>query len=298
MDRWTRKLSKLLHPPRLSVSPPGERRHVLVIGHALPPGWEEALGTLWTLRTTADVEEALELVRFEDYELILITVGGLAVRPSDLVATLRAYRGTPILVVGEEGQRDLLAEALRTGADDYLPADQPTAEVLLLLNHALARHRLLWETGTSPQAQRDFLTGLLTAEAFQQVYRSAVARSRRFGERLGVIRVDLRNLAGIYAAYGARLGDRLVQEVARLLREHVRKTDTVARLERDRFVLLLPGTTRERTERVADQIRLAASHLRLPEHPDLRVSLQVGWATSEGEEDPLLAAERTLRQAV
>ncbi|MDR5708793.1 MAG: GGDEF domain-containing response regulator [Armatimonadota bacterium] len=303
MDRWTKKLSELLRPPRasvapFSVSPSGERRPALVIGSGLPRGWEEALGALWALRTTADPEEALELVHFEDYELILIAVEGLAAHPPDLVTTLRAYRGTPILVIGGEGHQDLLAEALRAGADDYLPADRPAAEVLPLLDHALARYRLLRGTGAPAPAQRDFLTGLLTAGAFQQAYRSAVTRSRGSGERLGLIRVDLLNLDGIYAAYGAGVGDRLVQEVARLLRENVRRTDTVARLERDRFALLLVGATRERTEQVADQIHLAAAHLRLQEHPDLRVSVRVGWAVSEGEEDPLLAAERALRQAV
>ncbi|MDR7415690.1 MAG: GGDEF domain-containing response regulator [Armatimonadota bacterium] len=301
-DRWTKKLGDLLRPHRspaspLAVPPVGERRPALVVGGALPQGWEGPLGARWALRATADPEEALELVRFEEYELILVTVEGLPVRPPDLVATLRAYRSTPILVVGGETHRDLLAEALRAGADDYLPAGRPVPEILLLLDHALTRCSLLRETGVSAPTQRDFLTGLLTAEAFHQVYRPALARSRRFGERLGLVRVNLLNLEGIYAAYGVRAGDRLVQEVARLLRAHVRGTDSVARLERDRFVLLLVGATRERTRQVADQILSAAVRLQLPEHPDLRVSLRVGWSTAEGEEDPLVVAERVLQEA-
>jgi diguanylate cyclase (GGDEF)-like protein len=301
-DRWTRRLGELLRPHRLpappsAVSPLRERQPALVIGGALPRGWEEPLGARWALRATADPEEALELVRFEDYELILIVLEGLAVRPPDLVAAIRAYRSTPILLVGEQTHRDLLAEALRAGADDYLPAGRPVPEILLILGHALTRCSLLRETAASSPTQRDFLTGLLTAEAFHQVYRSALTRSRAFGERLGLIRVNLLNLEGIYAAYGARAGDRLVQEAARLFRAHVRGTDIVARLGRDRFVLLLVGAPRERTGQVADQILRAAAHLRLPEHPDLRVTVRVGWSVAEGEEDPLEVAERALQEA-
>ncbi len=297
-DRWTRTLGDLLRPPRLAGSPQGGRRCALVIGSGLPPGWEDPLRALWQVRVVGDPEEALELVHFEDYDLILIHLEGLTVRPLELVTVIRAHRATPILVVGQEAHRDLLAEALRAGADDYLPADRPVPEVLLLLDHALTRCNLLRQAEEVPTTHRDFLTDLVTPEVFQQAYRRAVIRSRQFGERLGVIRVDLLNLEGIYAAYGAGVGDRVVQGVARLLQERVRRTDTVARLGPNRFALLLVGASRERIGWIADQIREAAAHFHFAEHPDLRVSLRVGWSVPEGGEDPLEAAERSLRQAV
>ncbi len=297
-DRWTRKLTELLAPHRPSEATPSRRLSALVIGPGLPPGWADPVNALCRIRTVGDPEEALEVLQFEDYDLILIPIEGLTRRPLEVVAAIRAYRATPIFVVGTPEHADLLAEALRAGADDYLPADRPTSEVLLLLEHALARCDLLRRGGEAAAVQRDFLTGLVTPEAFQQAYRRALARRRQFGERLGLIRVDLLNLGGIYAAYGGVVGDRAVQEVARILRERVRRTDTVARLGQDRFAVLLVGATRERVAWAADQISQALHNLRFPEHPDLRVPFRVGWSVPEGEEDPLEAAEGSLRQAV
>ncbi len=297
-DRWTRKLTELLSSHRPSEAMPSKRLSALVIGSGLPPGWADSINALCQIRTVGDPEEALEVLRFEDYDLILVPIEGLARRPLDVVAAIRAYRATPIFVVGTLQHADLLAEALRAGADDYLPADRPTSEVLLLLEHALARCGLVRRPGEAAVVQRDFLTGLVTVEGFQQAYRRALARRRQFGERLGLIRVDLLNLGGIYAAYGAEVGDRAVQEVARILRERVRRTDPVARLGQDQFAVLLLGATRERVAWAADQISQALRDLHFSEHPDLRIPFRVGWSMPEGEEDPLEAAEGSLRQAV
>src|SRR5699024_2734000 len=58
---------------------------------------------------------------------------------------------------------------------------------------------------------------------------------------------------------GHRAGDALLSDVARLLSQHVRKTDVLARLGGDEFALVLPNCTldcaQQRAQQICDDIR-------------------------------------------
>ncbi|EQD78275.1 diguanylate cyclase/phosphodiesterase, partial [mine drainage metagenome] len=101
------------------------------------------------------------------------------------------------------------------------------------------RHRLVDELAR--QSLSDTLTGLPNRRALDAEMDKARARSDRQERLLAVGFLDLDAFKPINDTYGHDAGDDLLKEMARRLQDVLRRTDTVARVGGDEFVLLLEG---------------------------------------------------------
>ena len=79
------------------------------------------------------------------------------------------------------------------------------------------------------QAVTDELTGLFNHRRFREVMSVEVERTRRFGQELGLIMLDIDNFKRVNDTYGHLQGDMVLREVARVLRESSREIDEPAR---------------------------------------------------------------------
>jgi diguanylate cyclase (GGDEF)-like protein/PAS domain S-box-containing protein len=114
------------------------------------------------------------------------------------------------------------------------------------------------ERGLEQWASRDGLTGLWNRDRLvHELDRLLGERRRRDDRAASLLFVDLDGFKAVNDSLGHAAGDELLRLVARGLESHVRHTDTVARIGGDEFALLLPGTTAEQAERVAEKITAA-----------------------------------------
>jgi diguanylate cyclase (GGDEF)-like protein len=93
-------------------------------------------------------------------------------------------------------------------------------------------------------ASHDSLTGLPNRRLFYDRLEQMLARSRRSGEPMALLYIDLDGFKEINDRYGHAAGDVVLRQVAECIRGAVREVDTVARLGGDEFVVLLEGTAR------------------------------------------------------
>ena len=101
------------------------------------------------------------------------------------------------------------------------------------------------EAQLSHQAFHDALTGLPNRAYFTEQVTAAIARARRSGQGMVVVYLDLDDFKIVNDTFGHGVGDRLLVEVARRLRETIRASDLAARVGGDEFNLLLEGFTDE-----------------------------------------------------
>ena len=140
-------------------------------------------------------------------------------------------------------------------------------------------------------AYHDPLTGLPNRRLFNDRLILALAQAKRKKQGLAVMFLDLDYFKDVNDELGHNLGDRLLQAVGDRLRNLLRKSDTVARMGGDEFLLMLPEVTRvEDTDRIAQKIlEEIRKQFVLDGHP-INITTSIGIATcpKDGENADLL----------
>ncbi len=114
------------------------------------------------------------------------------------------------------------------------------------------------EVRQSYLAFHDALTELPNQTLFHDRLERAVSIARRKGGQIGVQVVDLDGFREINDSFGQEAGDLLLQAAAKRITDCLRESDTVARLDNDRFGVILPVIEGAKGAREAAQRILAA----------------------------------------
>jgi diguanylate cyclase (GGDEF)-like protein len=144
-------------------------------------------------------------------------------------------------------------------------------------------------------ALHDALTGLATRLLLQDRLNTAVVTANRHQAGLTLLMLDLDNFKYINDSLGHRAGDEVLRVTAARLLEVVRKSDTVARMGGDEFIVLLPDLSDpESAERIAAIIVEALAVPITFEGNLVRISASVGVCSAPA---GLLDAETLLKCA-
>jgi len=91
------------------------------------------------------------------------------------------------------------------------------------------------------QATQDPLTGLYNRRYFHDTIGRDRARTRRDGEPLSLILIDVDHFKGVNDAHGHEAGDRVLVALAEILLAGVRASDLACRFGGEEFVVAMPG---------------------------------------------------------
>ena len=133
----------------------------------------------------------------------------------------------------------------------------------------------------------DSLTGLLNRRALTETLHHEVDRSQRYGNGLSLMLCDIDGLKLINDSYGHTAGDWAIQAVAASLMRSLRKTDIVGRYGGDEFMVILPETSLDGAQTIAEKIRAAIREIRM----DYPGSERIGLSLSIGIADRCAAAD-------
>ena len=114
----------------------------------------------------------------------------------------------------------------------------------------------------SYQASHDALTGLVNRREFERRLGEALESARAGRQSHVMCYLDLDRFKAVNDTSGHLAGDNMLREVAALIREAVRDSDTVARLGGDEFGVLLVGCPLEKARQIADDIWRAIGEYR------------------------------------
>ncbi|MBK7975630.1 MAG: diguanylate cyclase [Deltaproteobacteria bacterium] len=106
----------------------------------------------------------------------------------------------------------------------------------------------------------DPLTGFARREHFVEVLRSEVRRARRYGLDLGVAVFDVDDFAAINARWGEEIGNRVLRDLALVIRGCTREVDVLGRLGGELFGLVLPHTGADDSATAADRMCGRVNH--------------------------------------
>ena len=110
-----------------------------------------------------------------------------------------------------------------------------------------------------------------------------------------VAMVDADNFKSINDSHGHQAGDEALQAIVDAILTSVRKTDAVVRFGGDEFVLVFRELPMQVFAERLERIRSMVSRTRLPNYPDLALSVSIGGAFGPGTAEELVSrADRLL----
>jgi len=147
------------------------------------------------------------------------------------------------------------------------------------------------------QATTDPLTGVSNRRHFEQVIEVQASQSRRFGEGLSLVIIDIDDFKSINDHFGHQMGDLVLVSLVRLLRAQLRKSHLLARWGGDEFVVMLPHASAEAARQLAEQLRLAISVHVFPARIRLTASFGVAELQAQESVETLFARVDTVLYA-
>ena len=133
------------------------------------------------------------------------------------------------------------------------------------------------------RATTDSLTALHNSEVFERVLRREFERARRYARPLSLLYVNLDHFAEVNDLHGNRVGDLVLRQVGRILRDNLRLCDLSARVGGDEFAVLLPETGVEGALVVAERLRRNVHEFPMMlGHDPVQISASVGVAGLDG----------------
>ncbi|MBO6562779.1 MAG: PleD family two-component system response regulator [Nisaea sp.] len=211
----------------------------------------------------ADAAQAREIVASTDVELIVCSLNLETEDALRLVSQFRASERTrqvPVLMTGEMDQMDKLAKSLDLGANDYImkPLDKNelTARTRTQIRRRRFQDRLRdnYERSLS-MALIDSLTGLYNRRYLETYLKSLMDSAVERRKPLALLMLDIDHFKAVNDTHGHLVGDRVLKAVADALTNSLRSVDMVARIGGEEFVVVMPDTSEEFAEAVAERLR-------------------------------------------
>jgi diguanylate cyclase (GGDEF)-like protein len=204
------------------------------------------------------------------------------------VATLAGMTTMALLAWSYVGWRlSRIAAAL----EETLETDEP---ILLRVSGIPAERRLARAFNaasgaflqTEARATHDRLTGIPNRETLLTILTAEVERAARHAKPLSVAFIDIDRFKPINDTYGHNSGDVVLRQVARLVQDSIRASDTFGRYGGEEFMLILPETRPEDAVGLAEELRglIMAEPLKIANGHTLQVTISAGIAGGHGSE--------------
>ena len=260
--------------------------------------------------SASSAREALEICRSNPPELVLLDVMMPDMDGFQVCEELRRDPHTheiPVIFVTVRDAPEDKVTGLRIG-NDYITKPFDATELGARIDSALRTRRLQEELQKkNEQLQelsiRDQLTGLYNRRYLMERLHEEVARVKRYRYALTLLMMDIDHFKQINDRYGHLQGDRVLQELAQILRASARAVDFVARYGGEEFVMVAPNVDGSGGIILAERIRLAVEQHEFPCHEGvLRITISIGLASVRGQEvtdetDLLNRADKALYEA-
>jgi diguanylate cyclase (GGDEF)-like protein len=127
--------------------------------------------------------------------------------------------------------------------------------MVLALPSIVLYRRYLMSAQLIALARIDAKTGLLNAVTWQREALAEFSRAMRTGLPLALAMVDIDHFKGVSESAGREVGDRLLRDVAGMLRDQMQGNGLIGRFGGEEFAILLPSTDGEEAKRISERLR-------------------------------------------
>lgn len=161
-----------------------------------------------------------------------------------------AWLRVPIIYLSAETDISQQMKALLKAGDDFVTKPISDNALVATVLARAQRARLL-----SNALARDSLTGLLKHADIKEQVALEVERANRSDKPSCVVMLDLDHFKGVNDHYGHAVGDNVIRALANLLRQRLRRGDSLGRYGGEEFTAVLPDCNLQQATEIIDAIR-------------------------------------------
>ncbi|MGB5792292.1 GGDEF domain-containing protein [Poseidonibacter sp.] len=144
----------------------------------------------------------------------------------------------------------------------------------------------------------DKLTGLFNRLKLDEALNDEFNRSNRFKSIFGIIIIDIDYFKKINDTYGHQVGDQVLIQFAKILKENIRKIDILGRWGGEEFMIICPETDFQGTIKLAQSLRKIISKYNFPNIGNFSASFGVSIYDGDENIDKIIArADNALYKA-
>jgi diguanylate cyclase (GGDEF)-like protein len=240
--------------------------------------------------------QALEQIEARQPDLILLDLMMPGIDGLEVCRILKnddRYRDIPIIFLTASNESKNLIDAFQSGAVDYITKPFNMLELLARVKTHLelkyAKDQLKKALAELEQlALTDPLTRIPNRRHLYQIAAREMARARRYNYPFSLLIVDIDRFKQVNDTYGHLAGDEVLQSVAAIVKNTLRREDCFARFGGEEFIVLLPCTDTIAALGVANRIRtLIASSSLIVQGRAIAVTASIGIATYRYEDRDL-----------
>lgn len=212
---------------------------------------------------TTDPEEGLNQSKANNYDLIIVSTQLCDADGLRLCSQLRSQaetRHTPILILIDEEEKNLMVKGLEIGVNDYLMTPIDGNELVARVNTQVRKKHFQddlkanYEESVS-MAVKDGLTGLYNRRYFDVHYSNMVSQAKQQRKTLALMMLDIDHFKQVNDTYGHQAGDEILRKISNRIEECVRNTDLVARYGGEEFVVVMNSANKEIASDIAERVR-------------------------------------------
>jgi len=186
-------------------------------------------------------------------ELILMDMYMPGCSGQELASVIRqfeAYVSTPIVFLSSEMDTDKQLSAMQKGGDDFLTKPIEPNHLITSVQTRSLRYRKLRSFMV-----RDSLTGLYNHTKTKELLEKDLYRIERSNASLVFAMLDIDKFKLVNDNYGHPVGDKVIKSLARMLKQRLRKSDTIGRYGGEEFAVILYDTDINSAANVMNKIR-------------------------------------------
>ena len=144
----------------------------------------------------------------------------------------------------------------------------------------------------------DKLTGVFNRLKLDETLKDEINRSNRFKSSFGIIIIDIDYFKKVNDTYGHLVGDRVLIQSAKILKENIRKVDILGRWGGEEFMIICPETDYQGIIKVAESLREIISKYEFPTVGNISASFGVSMYGGDVNKDEIIArADNALYKA-
>jgi diguanylate cyclase (GGDEF)-like protein len=193
-----------------------------------------------------------------------------------------SWVGAP-LVTGDQLLGFLSMDKAERG---YYSADHASRLESLAGHAALALLNALTFGEVEQASITDFVTGVYNRRYFNEQLQLEVDRARRIGYPVSLLIFDIDHFKQVNDTYGHPVGDRILQMLARRIKDELRAVDILARYGGEEFAVILPGTPGSSLAGVGERLRqVIAMPPFTVEETTISITVSAGGATFPDDAD-------------